>query len=364
LNFIELDDENELNKAMINLEDEVTPKIHINQQKNMKRFSVDDLRNLSETNTCSSNLERLLKQQHMQNNLITDISEFANMSQDHSVNSGMSSNFSNSPVKRFMNPNFSQISGLNNIFNDSRRGSCDINPNILNVVRDMVGTNISRSARSSVDFSNIPYPGVYNFQFNNNINILDDKYMLDNILILLKDQNGCRLIQKKIEEKGKDYVIQMFDKMQGSLNEILTNQFGNYVVQKMIDYIYNEKAVVTKFFEIIRRRIYDISVNQFGTRVFQRLLDYLCNNYTALANSTINDVLKLLIVNHSYDLINDTNGNHVFQKVLMIYPKKENQFIYDQLMKISIDIAKSKKGGSVFQKAFEIASKIQKVNHY
>jgi hypothetical protein len=358
--------------ARINLEDELTNSnvgALMSNKGAFKRFSVDDLNKFSSdvTNSSSNNIGGFLqkKQQHghhgqpIYNNLVGDISEFTTNSCDHSV-SGVSSNFSTSPVKRFMNPSISQMSGLNNFLSDSRRGSYELNPNILNVVRDMVsGPNYSKSARNSIDFTNIPIP--FNFQFNNNVNVLDDKYILDNLLILLKDQNGCRLIQKRIEEKGSDYVVAMFDKMSGSLNEIINDQFGNYVVQKMIDYIYSDKAVVTKFFEVTRGRIYDISVHQFGTRVLQRLMDYFCNNYAKVANPIINDVLKSLIIKRSYDLIMDTNGNHVFQKVLMIYPKKENQFIYDELMKIAIDIAKSKKGGSIFQKALELASPIQKV---
>jgi hypothetical protein len=375
LNFlddVESDKSNELNIARINLDNEqgqTATEIPV-FKKHMKRFSIDDLRNHSSyninsiTNSSSNNLERMLKQQQM--NIVNDISEFHNTNSDYSLTSGISSNFSTSPIKRFINPNnFSQISPNNpnlnfnnNIFNEGRRNSCEMNPNLLNVMRDIVGRgNISRSARNSKDFSNMQ--GVFNIPFN----ILDDKYILDNMLMLLKDQNGCRLIQKKIEEKPTEFVYPMFETIQNNLPDIMADQFGNYVVQKIIDYIYNDKVIITKFFEVIRSQIYNISVNQFGTRVLQRLLDYFCVNYSNVETPGINDVLKSLIVNHPLELIMDTNGNHVFQKILMIYPKQENQFIYDELIKIGIEVAKSKKGGCIFQRAFEHASTGQKVTH-
>jgi hypothetical protein len=333
----------------------------------MKRFSVDDLINNPVASSNNNHIDRFMKHTHQMgvNNMIGDISELHSQS-DYSHRSGMSSNFSTSPTKRYLNPNnFSQVSsqpGLlsfnNNLYPDSRRNSSEFNPNFLNAVRDLVGRSAnqnSKSQRNSRDFTNIP---CFNFQFNN---ILDDKYILDNLLILLKDQNGCRLIQKKIEEKPNEFILPLFEKMQYNFVELCTDQFGNYVVQKMVDHMYSDKPLVTRVFEVIKPSIYYLSVNQYGTRVLQRLLDYFCVNYSQVESQTSNLAMKELIVNHSYDLIMDTNGNHVFQKILAIYPKNENQFIYDELTEISIDIAKSKKGGCIFQRAFDYASPSQKV---
>jgi hypothetical protein len=187
----------------------------------------------------------------------------------------------------------------------------------------------------------------------------DDKYILENALTLLKDQNGCRLIQKKIEEKNQDYVIKLFNRIQHSLPDIVNDQFANYVVQKVIDYVHNNCFIITKFFEIVKHDLYVISVNQFGTRVFQKILDYFCISYKP--NGKINQILRDLILGHTLNLINDTNGNHVFQKIMMIYPRNKNQFIFDELSKVSIEIAMSKKGGCIFQRTFGTATDYQRV---
>jgi hypothetical protein len=321
----------------------------------MKRFSLDDLRRNSGFTHNFANSHYLERLHQQQMGYYHDLSEYCTNS-DYSHHS--TSNYSGSPNKMILNQNnFSQpcVTNINILPDRSRRNSND--PNIINLVRDLVANNNSKSARNSIDFSNVVYPFP-------NVGLLDDKYILDNVLLLLKDQSGCRLIQKKLEEKP-EIVASVFEAiLQGNLTEIINDQFGNYVVQKLIDNIYNDKYLVSKFFELIQPNIFIISINQYGTRVFQRLLDYFCIKYGIVETPAINDALKTLIMNYSGDLIMDTNGNHVFQKILMIYPKQDNQFIFDELMILSIDIAKSKKGGSIFQRAFEFANLRQKVKYY
>jgi hypothetical protein len=365
----------------------------------MKRFSVDDLRNHlpqhfnNNVNNLHGSGRGYFPGGRNNNQYAYNIINDGCGSDYNSHHSGTPSNYSSaSPTKRFVNNpnvNFTQLMGCqpvqylpftnnnmntNQIFNDSRRNSMDFNH------QGMFNLNHTRSQRGSQDFSNVVYPGFpfNNFNtnnipnnvcnnpilnnnicgLNNNI-VLDDKYILENILVLLKDQNGCRLIQKKIEERGSEFIYPIFEKIQNNLNELILDQFGNYVIQKVIDYIYSDKAFVATFFEKIKSNSFLISINQYGTRVLQRLLDYFVVNYPE--NQSTNDVMKDLILSHTYELIMDTNGNHVFQKILMIYPKGDNQFIFDELAKVGIEIAKSKKGGCIFQRAFDHASPNQKV---
>lgn len=45
------------------------------------------------------------------------------------------------------------------------------------------------------------------------LNYNDDKSIIDNLLILIKDQNGCRLIQKKLEEKNPEFLMKFYDRV-------------------------------------------------------------------------------------------------------------------------------------------------------
>jgi hypothetical protein len=43
--------------------------------------------------------------------------------------------------------------------------------------------------------------------------INDDKAMLDNLMVLIKDQHGCRMLQRKFEEKKADFLFKFYDRV-------------------------------------------------------------------------------------------------------------------------------------------------------
>lgn len=195
------------------------------------------------------------------------------------------------------------------------------------------------------------------------VNISEEKHLPDNFFVYLKDQNGCRLIQKKIEQKNYDFIMIFYEKVINSknLSEIVNDQFGNYVIQKFLEIVYKDKSIMTVFYDNIADKLYDISVNQYGTRVLQKSLDLLEKSYHLIENEANNKVFKLLIVSHIMDLIVDMNGNHVLMKIIGLFPKDKNEFIYQLLCEKCLEICKLKQGGSVLQKAFDQATPKQRV---
>jgi hypothetical protein len=221
-------------------------------------------------------------------------------------------------------------------------------------------TNVPSCNTSKISNASTPFY----FNINNFLYYNDDKKLLENIQTLLQEQTGCRFVQIKIEEKNKNkdivFLGKFFEKIENNLINIINDQFGNYVVQKFFEGIILDSYLLAKFFEIIKDQLFAISVNPFGTRFFQKSLENLSSVYKKIENYVVNEVLKELIVKYSYDLIIDTNGNHVFQKILIMYPRDKNQFIYDELNKINVEVAKIKQGGCIFQRAFDIATLDQK----
>jgi len=45
------------------------------------------------------------------------------------------------------------------------------------------------------------------------INYNDEKNIIDNLLLLIKDQNGCRIIQKKLEEKNPEFMMKFYERV-------------------------------------------------------------------------------------------------------------------------------------------------------
>ena len=65
-----------------------------------------------------------------------------------------------------------------------------------------------------------------------------------------------------------------------------------------------------------------------------------------------------------YNLIKDINGNHVVQKILLLYPKEKNSFIIEEIIQNIIEIAKLKQGSCIFQKVIDRASEQDKVIYF
>ena len=195
--------------------------------------------------------------------------------------------------------------------------------------------------------------------------IAEDKYILDNLTIFLKEQNKCRIVQEKLEEKKNDpnFIGKFFHNIESVLFEIINHQFGNYVIQKFFDIMINQKnkTLITSFFAKIQNELFKISVNSYGTRVFQKALEKLDeSNYENFETEELNTIIHNLIEKHLFPLCFDKNGNHVFQKIIRLYPKTKNDFIYNQLNQSAIEICKLKQGATILQTALKYANESQK----
>ena len=77
----------------------------------------------------------------------------------------------------------------------------------------------------------------------------------------------------------------------------------------------------------------------------------------------MNNTINKLIEKHLYDLCCDKNGNHVYQKLLKVfYYEKENKndFLYNYLSNISLEVAFLQQGATIYSTALSLANSIQK----
>jgi hypothetical protein len=109
-------------------------------------------------------------------------------------------------------------------FSHSMHGNINMNRNYI-TPRNFMSTN-PMAPYSFCSDNNVYYKG-YLENMNNNsanksnisnicpikFNPNDDKSVIDNVMILIKDQNGCRMIQKKLEEKKDDFLLKFFEKV-------------------------------------------------------------------------------------------------------------------------------------------------------
>lgn len=175
----------------------------------------------------------------------------------------------------------------------------------------------------------------------------------DRVLTLCQSQKGCRLLQQLIDERDLSFHAIIFTKMLPRIKQVIVDQFGNYLCQKLIEKCNEEQRI--EFIKAISKCIIFLCVNNFGTRVVQKLVD-------CLQTDTERDMVCGLLNDYIKSLINDGNGNHVVQRMLLQFPPKHTQFIYDVIAQQEniISIATHRKGCCVLQRCIEYATEEQK----
>ena len=355
--------------------------INNNNQENFRRssYSINPIQNnLLFNNILSNNAQQnsfsqfIFPQNIIENNLNNNINNSMNSNSmsNNSINNNSNNNFipnnnnlANSPNQINLSQRYPNFNNFNYIYNYSYNFfNNSIQPPILkkrNSMFLMPATETQVQRRSS--HTSIP-----------NIQIMNSDKKIKKINIekeespnyFLKDQLYCRQIQNKLDKNINNikYSDEFYENIKLQLVEIIEHQFGNYVIQKFLSILLfqENKKLYKLIFLDIKDKLFEICIHNYGTRVIQKTLEKLDNgNYYKIETNELNDVLKNLIDNHLYELCCDKNGNHVYQKLLRVFPKERNQFLYDALIKISFQVSIIQQGATLLQTAFDFSNKEQ-----
>ena len=247
------------------------------------------------------------------------------------------------------NPNSNNNNYYFNNFNKSQLSQLSLNSlnNTNNTNKSNKNKNMNNKNNNINNMNN----------YNNKINYKKEKIKNYNekLILMIKSQNGSKSIQKKIEEKQNDFTSKLYEQIKNNLLEIINDQYGNYVIQKLVENC--DKKIISsmlrklsysqnidnKFFNnnIILNNLYEISINRYGTRALQKMLDNLSSSMT---EEDINIILKFCKGN-VYSMIKDINGNHVIQSIIENIKNKDYlSVIYKEMTENIVNILKTKSG--------------------
>ena len=172
------------------------------------------------------------------------------------------------------------------------------------------------------------------------------------IFTLCKDQHGCRYLQKKLEEGVPAHRDMIFAETFPHFAELMTDPFGNYLCQKMLEYCTDDQRNL--IVESVAGELVGISLNMHGTRAVQKTIDFLSTP------RQIHSIIVALSMN-VVTLIKDLNGNHVIQKCLNRLGAEDNQFIYNAVAAHCVEVATHRHGCCVLQRCIDHASDSQRM---
>ena len=182
-----------------------------------------------------------------------------------------------------------------------------------------------------------------NLNLKSNLSSIPLNELIKNCVSLSKEQNSCRWIQKKIEEQP-EIVPKILNNLFQNIIEIINDSFGNYLIQKLFDYMNKEQFL--QFIALIQIDFYQICINSYGTRVIQKLIDYL--NLEILLKTFMN-IIKPTIKG----IIIDINGSHIILKLMNLKNKFVNSVILNEICDNIFNISMHKHGCCVLQKCIE-----------
>lgn len=171
---------------------------------------------------------------------------------------------------------------------------------------------------------------------------------------LCRDQNGCRYLQRRLDEGQPGATAAIFRELVPHFSKLMVDPFGNYLCQKLVECCSKEQR--EEVLRRIGRDLVGVSMNMHGTRAVQKIIDYV---------DTKNEVdsIRAAFKPNIVVLIQDPNSNHVIQRCLHKLSFQDKQFIYDAVTEGDnlVKIATHRHGCCVLQRCIDHASTSQKL---
>eukprot|EP01117_Protostelium_nocturnum_P011123 TRINITY_DN403_c0_g1_i3.p1 TRINITY_DN403_c0_g1~~TRINITY_DN403_c0_g1_i3.p1 ORF type:complete len:665 (-),score=322.91 TRINITY_DN403_c0_g1_i3:293-2287(-) len=176
--------------------------------------------------------------------------------------------------------------------------------------------------------------------------------MVGQIYALSKYQQGCRFLQKKLDENNDHNTQIILNELLDHLLELMTDPFGNYLFSKLMEHCTpsQKESIVQKILTDLLPTAFDM----YGTQSMQKMMPYLTENQI---ESVVNALKPSSIA-----LIKHNKANYLVQYCLDHLPQKHNQWIYDAVAECMDDVGRDRVGCVIVKRCIDHATPEQMHN--
>mmetsp|Transcript_10076 Transcript_10076/g.9030 ORF Transcript_10076/g.9030 Transcript_10076/m.9030 type:complete len:953 (-) Transcript_10076:446-3304(-) len=137
--------------------------------------------------------------------------------------------------------------------------------------------------------------------------------LVGHVVAFCQDQHGSRFIQQRLEVCSDSEKQVVFDEIIPTANLLMTDVFGNYVLQKLFEFGASEQCDTLS--SLLVGQSVQLSMQMYGCRVVQKALEYVTTPRLVILVREFENPQVLL------NCVHDANGNHVIQKCIEIVSK-------------------------------------------
>jgi hypothetical protein len=141
--------------------------------------------------------------------------------------------------------------------------------------------------------------------------------LIGHVVAFCQDQHGSRFIQQRLEVCTEVDKQLIFDEIAPSAPSLMTDVFGNYVLQKLFEYGTPDQCETLA--ALLTGQAVLLSMQMYGCRVVQKALEYVNTQRLITIVGEFENSQVLLRCVH------DSNGNHVIQKCIEVVSKASKE---------------------------------------
>ncbi|KAB1671196.1 hypothetical protein [Gossypium barbadense] len=184
------------------------------------------------------------------------------------------------------------------------------------------------------------FPPMYNNRRQEWFTCSSLKELKGRISAVAKDQKGCRLLQKKFDDKiiKREEIDMVISEVKDQLHELMVHQVANYLIQKLFEVINQQQTTELLLVLVTRKqRFMEVCTDPLGTRAVQKLMLRMKSQEQI---SILLSVLKPIAVT----LTNNIHGHHIIEQCISTFSNEDTKHIADEIANNCMDIATDKSG--------------------